>query len=210
MLTLTIWIPIYDRIIVPFLRKLTNKRDGITILQRIGTGLVINILAMLVAGIIEAKRRNVANSKPVVGFEPRRGAVSSMSAYWLVLHLAVGGVSEGFTIVGVIEFFYKQFPENMRSFAGSLTSCGMAMSLYMSSFLILMVHRSTREDNVSNWLAEDLNKAKLDHYYYLCAGLGAMNFIYFLMCAKWYKYKGTENEPVEVPSREMKPGKHIV
>ncbi|KAI3685142.1 hypothetical protein L6452_34376 [Arctium lappa] len=117
MLTLTIWIPIYDRIMVPFLRKLTNKRDGITVLQRIGTGVGINILTMLVAGIIEAKRRNVANSKPVVGFEPRRGAVSSMSAYWLVLQLVVGGVSEGFTVIGVTEFYYKQFPENMRSFA---------------------------------------------------------------------------------------------
>ncbi|KVH98737.1 Major facilitator superfamily domain, general substrate transporter [Cynara cardunculus var. scolymus] len=210
MLTLTIWIPIYDRIMVPFLRKLTKKRDGITILQRMGTGLGINILAMLMAGIVEAKRRNMANSKSVVGFEPRRGSVSSMSANWLVLQLVFSGLSEGFTIIGVTEFFYKEFPENMRSFAGSITACGIAMSLYLSSFLILMVHRLTREDNGRNWLADDLNEAKLDHYYYFCAGLGAMNFIYFLMCAKWYKYKGTGNEPVEMPSREMKPGKHDV
>ncbi|KAJ9560192.1 hypothetical protein OSB04_005352 [Centaurea solstitialis] len=204
MLTLTIWIPIYDRIMVPFLRKLTNKRDGITVLQRIGTGLGINVLAMLVAGIVEAKRRNTANSEPVVGFEPRRGRfrLCRLIGWWFTWRLV--GSPKGLqwlvppsfstTVSGKHEEFLR-FVNGLRVRNGS----------YLSSFLILMVHRLTREENGRNWLAEDLNKAKLDRFYYLCAGLGVMNFIYFLMCAKWYKYKGTGNEPVD-----MKPRKHII
>lgn len=183
MLALTIWIPVYDQIVVPCLRKITKKRQGISLLQRIGVGMGISIITMLVAGLVETKRRDEAHSKPTVGFERGKGAISSMPGYWLIFQLAIAGLSEGFAVIGFVEFFYKQFPENMRSFAGSFLFCGFAMSSYLSSFLISVVHRTTREGGSRNWLAEDLNEAKLDYFYYLCTGLEVLNFIYYLMVA---------------------------
>ncbi|XP_076947677.1 protein NRT1/ PTR FAMILY 2.10-like [Bidens hawaiensis] len=210
MLALTIWIPIYDQLIVPCLRRITNKRQGITLLQRIGVGIGIAIITMLVSAIVETKRRNEAHSKPTIGFERGKGAISSMSGYWLILQLAIAGLSEGFAVIGSVEFFYKQFPENMKSFAGSFLFCGMGMASYLSNFLISVVHRTTREGS-RNWLAQDLNEARLDYYYYLCTGLMVLNFIYYLMVAKWYKYKGTGDEQVDVPLEEVTNGhKHIV
>ncbi|XP_076927180.1 protein NRT1/ PTR FAMILY 2.11-like [Bidens hawaiensis] len=201
MVALTIWIPVYDRMLVPCLRKITNKRQGISLLQRIGVGIGISIFTMLVAGVIETKRRDMAHSKPTLGFEKGKGEISSMSAFWLVIQMVVAGISEAFAIIGFIEFFYKQFPENMKSFAGSYLFCGFAMSSYLSTFLISIVHSITRqgEGGSRNWLAQDLNEAKLDYFYYLCMGLEALNFIYHLMVAKWYKYKGSVDEPADVP-----------
>lgn len=72
----------------------------------------------------------------------------------------------------------------MRSIAASFFFVGMAGSSYLSSFLTSVVHKT------SSWLAEDLNKGKLDSFYYLIAGLEILNLGYFLVCAKWYKYKG--------------------
>ncbi|KAI3521728.1 hypothetical protein L1887_11200 [Cichorium endivia] len=210
MLALTLWIPIYDQIVVPCLRKITNKRQGISLLQRIGVGAGIAIITMLVAGLVETKRRDEAHSKPTLGFERGKGAISSMSGYWLIFQLSIAGLSEGFAAIGFVEFFYKQFPENMRSFAGSFLFCGSAMSSYLSSFLISVVHRTTGDGGSRNWLAEDLNEAKLDYYYYLCMGLEVLNFAYFLMVARWYKYKGTEDEAVDVPLEDMPTEKHIV
>ncbi|KAI3761324.1 hypothetical protein L1987_51736 [Smallanthus sonchifolius] len=213
MLALTIWIPIYDQLIVPCLRKITNKKQGISLLQRIGIGIGIAIFTMLVAAVVETKRRDVAHSKPTIGLERGKGAISSMSGYWLIFQLAVAGLSEGFAIIGFVEFFYKQFPENMKSFAGSFLFCGMAMSSYLSSLLISIVHRTTGDQGgSSNWLAQDLNEAKLDYYYYLCTGLEVLNFVYYLMVAKWYKYKGTGDEPAQVALEDMTTHnhKHIV
>ncbi|KAL8250463.1 hypothetical protein R6Q59_034156 [Mikania micrantha] len=212
MLALTVWIPIYDRLLVPCLRKITKKKQGITLLQRIGVGISISVLTMLVAAIIETKRRDMAHSKPTVGFERGKGAISSMSGYWLVIPMVVAGLSEGFGVIGSIEFFYKQFPENMKSFAASFLFCGFAMSSYLSSFMVTIVHKTTRESGHEsrNWLAQDLNEARLDKFYYLCMGLEVVNFIYFLMVAKWYKYKGTGDEPADVMLEDIPAHKHII
>ncbi|PWA35591.1 proton-dependent oligopeptide transporter family [Artemisia annua] len=209
MLAMTVWIPIYDRVLVPCLRKITHKRQGISLLQRIGVGVGIAIFTMLVSAIVETKRRDLAHSEPTLGVQKGKGTISSMSGYWLILQLTIAGFSEGFAIIGFVEFFYKQFPENMKSFAGSFVFCGYAMSNYLSSFMITVVHRTTGESGSKNWLAEDLNEAKLDYFYYLCVGLEVLNFIYYLMVAKWYKYKGAGDEP-DVPLEDMPAKKHIV
>ncbi|XP_076943229.1 protein NRT1/ PTR FAMILY 2.10-like [Bidens hawaiensis] len=203
MLTLTVWVPTYDRLIVPRLRKITNKRQGISILQRIGVGIGIYIFTMLAAAVIETKRRDVAHSKPTLWLERGKGVISSMSSFWLVIQMVIAGLSEGFAMIGFIEFFYKQFPENMKSLAGSFFCCAFAMSSYLSSFLISIVHRATREGGTRNWLAQDLNEAKLDYFYYFCMGLEILNLIYFLMVARWYKYKGTGDKPGNVSLEDM-------
>lgn len=71
MLSLTIWIPIYDRIVIPFLHKLTGKEDGITLLQRMGTGIVLSVATMLVSAVIEEQRRTFARTRPTIGTAPK-------------------------------------------------------------------------------------------------------------------------------------------
>ncbi|KAH6837435.1 Major facilitator superfamily protein [Perilla frutescens var. hirtella] len=189
MISLTVWVPVYDRILIPLLRRITQREEGITMLQRIGMGLVLAILTMLVAAVVENHRRTLALTHPTIGMVPHKGAVSSMSGNWLIPQLALVGISEAFALIGQVEFYYKQFPENMRSFAGSFLFCGFAISSYFTSCLVSIVHNTSRVGDLSNWLAEDLNEGRLDYFYYLVAGLEMMNLAYFLVCAKWYRYK---------------------
>ncbi|XP_050223083.1 protein NRT1/ PTR FAMILY 2.11-like [Mercurialis annua] len=198
MLTLTIFIPIYDRIIVPFLRKMTGKEGGITILQRMGIGIVFSIITMIVSGLVEEKRRHWALTRPSVGISDKGGAISSMTALWLIPQLALAGLTEALNSVGQTEFYYKQFPENMRSIAGSFFYLGLAGSFYLSSLLVTIVHSVTKGSNGHDWLDEDLNKGRLDLFYYMIAVLGVLNFGYFLVFAKWYRYKGRNTNVSEV------------
>ncbi|KAL0357514.1 UNVERIFIED_CONTAM: protein NRT1/ PTR FAMILY 2.9 [Sesamum calycinum] len=98
----------------------------------------------------------------------------------------------------------------MRSFGGSFVFCGFAMASYLSSFLISVVHRATRVGEDSGWLAEDLNKGRLDYFYYLVAGLEVLNLGYFLVCSKWYKYKRTEDTEMDVALEKIDPQKPVV
>ncbi|KAL2515866.1 Protein NRT1/PTR FAMILY 2.11 [Forsythia ovata] len=205
MLSLSIWVPIYDRLVVPFLRRVTKKEGGITVLQRMGIGIFLTILESLVAAFVEQHRRNLAISRPTPGIHSKRGDVSPMSALWLVPQLSLAGLAEAFAAIGQVEFYYKQFPENMRSIAGSFFFCGMAAASYLNGFLISLVHRTTEGSSTGNWLPEDLNKGRLDYFYYLITALCVLNLCYFLVCAKWYRYKGTGSSivAVEMEAREF-------
>ncbi|KAF1001772.1 hypothetical protein AG4045_015754 [Apium graveolens] len=178
MLSCTIFLTIYDRIIVPQLRKITGKEAGITLLQRIGC-------------------------EPTVGFQPHRGPISSMSGFWLIPQLTLNGIAEALTSVALVEFYYKEFPENMKSIGGSFYCMGMAAGSYFYGFLIIMAKKTTLHSATGAWLSEDLNKGKLDYFYYLLAALSAVNALVFLVCSNWYKYKGTQDN--ETSSTEMEP-----
>ncbi|XP_051123352.1 protein NRT1/ PTR FAMILY 2.11-like [Andrographis paniculata] len=202
-LTLTLWIPIYDRFLIPVLRRLSGKPEGISILQRIGAGIFLGIVTMALSGLVEERRRAVAISRPTIGHVARKGEISAMSANWLIPQLVAGGLSEGFAIIGFIELFYKQFPENMRSLGSAFLMCGYAISSYLSSFMATVVHEKTSVNKTSNWLSEDLNKGRLDYFYYLIGGVELLNLSYFVVCAKWYKYRedgGKDNDGRKIES----------
>ncbi|OIT04901.1 PREDICTED: protein NRT1/ PTR FAMILY 2.11-like [Nicotiana attenuata] len=211
MLSLTLWLPIYDRIIVPLLRRLTGKEGGITILQRMGIGIFLIVVSSLVSAFIEERRRKLVFTNPAVGVHSERGLVSSMSALWLVPQLSLAGLAEAFCAIGQVEFYYKQFPENMRSIAGSFFFLGMAASSYLNSFLISIVHHTTEKAKTGNWLPEDLNKGRLDYFYFLITALGIINVVYFIICARWYKYKGNdETSSVGLEMETQNVEKHFV
>ncbi|KAL5722548.1 hypothetical protein ACHQM5_006057 [Ranunculus cassubicifolius] len=157
MLSLTIWIPIYDRLIVPSLKRLTGKEGGFTLLQRMGIGIVLGIVTMVVSAMVETRRKNYALTRPTLGTATSGGAISSMSGLWLIPQLALAGLSEAFNTIGQVEFFYKQFPENMRSIAASFLFCGIAGSSYLSGFLVSLIHQITDKSSSGNWLPDDLN-----------------------------------------------------
>lgn len=191
MLAMTIWIPIYDRIIVPKLRKITGKDNGITVLQKMGIGMVIIIISLIVFGLVERMRRVVALTNSSLEVDPQKVVTSSLSGMWLVLPLTLSGLSEAFTMIGFVEFYYKQFPENMRSIGGAFMFCGMAVSSYLGSFLQSVVDKMSKGSRKGSWLKEDLNKGRLDYFYYVIAGIQLVNLFYFLACAKWYRYRET-------------------
>ncbi|KZV56509.1 putative peptide/nitrate transporter-like [Dorcoceras hygrometricum] len=198
MLSLTLWVPLYDRLIVPSLRRITGIEGGITTLHRMGIGIFITIVESIIGALVEERRRNMAGT----------GMVSPMSSMWLVPQLALGGIAEAFFAIAQLEFFYKQFPENMRSVAGAFFFCGYAVSNYVYSLLLSVVHHTTEGTSGGNWLPEDLNKGRLDYFYYLVAVLCSLNFVYFLVCARWYRYKGDGDNRMAVEMEAKKLENH--
>ncbi|CAM0870172.1 unnamed protein product [Alopecurus aequalis] len=181
MLTLTLWIPVYDRLLVPALRRVTGREGGISLLQRIGVGIGLSVVTMLVAAAVERERR-------------RRSA--PMSCFWLVPQQVVSGFAEAFAAIGQTEFYYRQFPENMRSVAGAVLLVAHALASYASGVMVTVVHRST------GWLAQDLDEGRVDLFYLVTAAMAAVNLVYFVACARWYRFKKSDDLAGDVDFHE--------
>ncbi|ONM18817.1 hypothetical protein ZEAMMB73_Zm00001d004394 [Zea mays] len=52
-ITIVVIIPIYDRVLVPVSRRYSGKPSWITMLQRIGTGMFLSLLSMVIAALVE-------------------------------------------------------------------------------------------------------------------------------------------------------------
>lgn len=183
MITIGIWLPIYDRIIVPSIRKITKKESGITLLQRIGIGIAFSILSMVVAAFYEKKRRDSANH------HNQPDGVAPLSVMWLAPQLILMAFAEAFNILGQLEFYYKEFPDNMKSVANSMFFVTAGVANYVSSALVSMIHNLTGKHGRPDWLTADINEARVDYFYYVIAGLGVLNMIYYLFVASQYEYK---------------------
>ncbi|XP_023914906.1 protein NRT1/ PTR FAMILY 3.1 isoform X2 [Quercus suber] len=193
--TMLITIAFYDRLFIPLARKFTGLDRGITFLHRMGIGFVISILATLVAGFVEVKRKNVALADGLID-QPHPAI--PISVFWLVPQYCLHGIAEAFMSIGHLEFFYDQAPESMRSTAMALFWLAISFGNYVSSLLVSIVHKFSAGPNGSNWLRNDnLSKGKLEYFYWLLTLLQVVNLIYYLYCAKIYTYK-----PVQVHGKE--------
>ncbi|KAG1337813.1 protein NRT1/ PTR FAMILY 5.6 [Cocos nucifera] len=171
----------YDKILVPFLRRATGDERGISILRRIGIGMVFSVLAMIVAAIVESRRLKAAP-----GEQPN---VVSMSAFWLAPQFIILGVGDGFTLVGLQEYFYDQVPDNMRSLGIAFYLSVIGASNFLSGLLITVVDHVTEKGGRAGWFAKDLNESRLDLFYWLLAAIDAIILGVYVYVASRYSYK---------------------
>lgn len=183
-LSVIFWVPIYDRLIVPFARKYTGHKSGITQLQRMGTGLVISVFAMLSAGILEVVRLGIVRRNNYYDLENM-----PMSIFWQVPQYFLIGCAEVFTFIGQLEFFYDQAPDSMRSLCSALSLTTNALGNYLSSLLVTIVMAISTKGGKPGWIPDNLNRGQLQNFFWLLSVLSVLNLGVYLMVAKWYTYK---------------------
>ncbi|KAG4997367.1 hypothetical protein AAZX31_10G133100 [Glycine max] len=186
LLFMSILIPLYEFFFVPFARKITHHPSGVTQLQRVGVGLVLSAISMTIAGIIEVKRRD----------QGRKDPSRPISLFWLSFQYAIFGVADMFTLVGLLEFFYREAPETMKSLSTSFTYLSMSLGYFLSTVFVDVINAVTKRVTPSKqgWLhGLDLNQNNLNLFYWFLAILSCLNFFNFLYWASWYKYKVEDN-----------------
>lgn len=178
------WVLVYEQIIVPLARKFTGQRNGLTQLQRIGTGLFISIFSMICAGILEFLRLELVRRHNYYELDH-----VPMSIFWQIPQYFIMGCAEVFSQIGQMEFFYDQAPDSMRSIGAALSLSTTALGSYMSSFLVTVVTiYSTRNGN-AGWITDNLNYGHLHYFFGLLAILGSINLGVFMLVSRWYTYK---------------------
>lgn len=171
-----------DRILCPLWKKLTNHSP--TPLQRIGLGQILNALSMAVSALVESRRLRIAHAHHLQN-QPA-GPITPMLALWLFPQLALVGIGEAFHFPGQVSLYYQEFPTSLRSTSTAMISLLIAIAFYLSTAVIDLIRRTTK------WLPDDLNNGRLDNVYWLLTVLGMLNFFGYLVCARMYKYKNTD------------------
>uniref|UniRef100_A0A161WWR0 Major facilitator superfamily (MFS) profile domain-containing protein n=1 Tax=Daucus carota subsp. sativus TaxID=79200 RepID=A0A161WWR0_DAUCS len=133
-ISVLISMPIYDKIFVPFMQKRTGHSQGITLLQRLGIGFLIHIIAIGVSCVVEAKRIRRIKMHHVTG--PKD--IVPMSIFWLMPQYVLLGVGDVFNAVGLVEFFYDQAPVDMQSLGTAFFTSALGAGNFLNSFLFVL------------------------------------------------------------------------
>ncbi|CAN7129325.1 unnamed protein product [Brassica rapa subsp. narinosa] len=185
-IAIVLFVPIYDRVLVPFARSITKDLCGITTLKRIGSGMVLATLTMVVAALVESKRIQTAKE---YGLIDQPGTTVPMSIWWLVPQYLMLGLADVLTLVGMQEFFYSQVPPELRSIGLALYLSALGVGSLLSSLLVSVIDLVTGGDARNSWFNSNLNRAHLDYFYWLLAVISAVGFSVFLFVSKSYVYR---------------------
>lgn len=184
-ISVLVWVPIYDKILVPVVRRFSGKERGFTELQRMGIGLFLSILAMVSAALVEIRRLDIARELHLT----HEKVEVPMSILWQISQYALVGVGEVFTCIGQVEFFYDQSPDAMRSLCTAFALMTGSLGSYLSSLILTLVSYFTTMGGQPGWIPDNLNEGHLDRFFWLIAGLSLINLIVYIWCAFRYRYK---------------------
>jgi solute carrier family 15 (peptide/histidine transporter), member 3/4 len=171
-------LPLYDRVFVPLARRVTT-------LQRIGAGTAVSCAVMVVAALVETRRLRVASD---AGLIDRPDVAVPMSLWWVLPQYFLMGLAKILGDIGLEEFFYDQAPDVLRSFGLALSLSAMGAGSYASGALVSAIDCATRS-NGESWFSDNLNRAHLDYFYWLLAGLAAVQVVVFSHFANRYVYR---------------------
>ncbi|XP_057543726.1 protein NRT1/ PTR FAMILY 8.3-like [Amaranthus tricolor] len=185
--SILLWVPFYDKILVPLARKFTGNPKGFSELQRMGIGQVISVLCMLAAGLVELRRLNFVAKLSV----SNERTTSSLNIFWQIPQYFLMGASEIFFYIGKMEFFYDQSPDAMRSLCTAFSLLTSSLGSYLNSLILTIVTVITTAGGKSGWIPDNLDNGHLYKYFFLWAGLSLANLIVYILCAMKYKQKKT-------------------
>ncbi|XP_043703588.1 protein NRT1/ PTR FAMILY 5.1 [Telopea speciosissima] len=185
-------VPMYDRYFVPIMRRKTGNPRGITLLQRLGIGFVIQVAVTLIAYAVELKRMQVIKEHNIIMAKD----IVPMSIFWLLPQYILLGIADVFNCIGLLEFFYDQSPQDMQSLGTTFFTSGIGVGNFLNSFLVTMVDKITGRGEKKSWIGNNLNDSHLDYYYSFLFVISILNLGAFLWVSKKYTYKTEEIEGI--------------
>ncbi|KAH7439761.1 hypothetical protein KP509_04G075000 [Ceratopteris richardii] len=177
--------PFFDYVVVPWLRKRTGYEKGLR-LQKMGLGMALSIVAMVVAVFVERKRLYAARSSPLIDVPY---AVMPVSMYWLVPQYVLLGIALVFAIVGQMDFFYSELSDGMRSIGSSLPLLCRGLGNYASTLLITIVTDITTRGGELGWIPRNINRGHIDRFYLLLAVIMSVTLVFYAVAAHFYTYR---------------------
>ncbi|CAN6305660.1 unnamed protein product [Urochloa humidicola] len=183
-ISVLIWVPVYETVLVPLARRFTGNDKGFTQPQRLGIGQALSTLTMVYAALLEMMRLHIAEANGLTD----KSLPVPMSILWQVpLHL-MQGAANVFGTIGVTEFFYDSAPVTMKSLCAALGQLAVATGSIFNSLVLGVVAVATTRGGAPGWIPDNLNEGHLDYFFWMMATLNLLNlalFVRYSMRSRW-------------------------
>uniref|UniRef100_A0A9I9CP71 Protein NRT1/ PTR FAMILY 5.2-like n=1 Tax=Cucumis melo TaxID=3656 RepID=A0A9I9CP71_CUCME len=189
-----------ERIFVKIMQRVTKNPRGITMLQRMGIGMICHVLVMTVASQVEKHRLHIAAKYGSSAHEQKE---LPLTIFILLPQFILTGVADAFLQIASNEFFYDQAPENMKSLGSSYFMTSFGIGNFLSTFILSKVSEITKRQG-NGWILNNLNASHLNYFYALLAVMSSVNFFLFLLISKFYVYKAEVSDSIQVLTDELK------
>ncbi|KAI3919801.1 hypothetical protein MKW92_046037 [Papaver armeniacum] len=196
--TMLISLVVYDRCIVPFIKRYTKNPRGLSLLQRMGIGYCFHVLVMSAAALSDRKRLSVAMERGTIS----KDETIPLTIFILLPQAILMGIADALVLVSQLEFFYDQAPEGMKSLGSSYYSTSMGVGNLLSTFMLSTVSKLTKKSENEGWIVDNLNVSHIDYYYWFFTGLNVLNLIAFLILKANDMQPGAEMQDATVLSIE--------
>ncbi|XP_047306652.1 protein NRT1/ PTR FAMILY 1.2-like [Impatiens glandulifera] len=147
-ISLVAWVLLYDRILIPVASYILGRPARLSPITRMGLGIFMSFLSVVVAAYVESVRRSVAIKEGLV--DNPKGMVP-MSAFWLLPQHMLMGVAEALNMVAQIELYMCELPRGMTSIAANLSTISMGLGGILASFIMNTIDGITKGGGNESW-----------------------------------------------------------
>nr|XP_020743785.1 solute carrier family 15 member 3 [Odocoileus virginianus texanus] len=197
---LLILVPVKDHLLDPLLLRCKLLPSA---LQKMALGMFFGFTSVIVAGILEMKRLEYINHNQTVSQQIGRDTyyAAPLSIWWQTPQYLLIGISEIFASIAGLEFAYSEAPRSMQGAMMGIFFCLSGVGSLLGSSLVGLLSLPggwlySPEDN------GNINKYRMDLYFFLLAGIQAAAAVLFIMITGRYEKVAKGPAPQNCPRRD--------
>ncbi|KAM9763770.1 solute carrier family 15 member 3 isoform 1-T1 [Dama dama] len=197
---LLILVPVKDHLLDPLLLRCKLLPSA---LQKMALGMFFGFTSVIVAGILEMKRLEYINHNQTVSQQIGRDTyyAAPLSIWWQTPQYMLIGISEIFASIAGLEFAYSEAPRSMQGAMMGIFFCLSGVGSLLGSSLVGLLSLPggwlySPEDN------GNINKYRMDLYFFLLAGIQAAAALLFIIITGRYEKAAKGPAPQSCPRRD--------
>lgn len=199
-IVLLILVPVKDHLLDPLLLRCKLLPSA---LQKMALGMFFGFTSVIVAGILEMKRLEYISRNQTVSQQIGQDMyyAAPLSIWWQTPQYLLIGISEIFASIAGLEFAYSEAPRSMQGALMGIFFCLSGVGSLLGSSLVALLSLPR------GWLycPEDtgnINKCRMDLYFFLLAGIQAAAALLFIIIADRYERAAKGPAPQSCPRRD--------
>ncbi|KAL0298303.1 UNVERIFIED_CONTAM: protein NRT1/ PTR FAMILY 5.5 [Sesamum radiatum] len=117
-----------------------------------------------------------------------------MSLFWMVPQYVLLAVVDSFLEQNVKLFFQQMIPTSSVSYLSLFTRAVTGIGIMGGVLSVFVVGKLSERGGKLNWFQFNLNRSRLDKYYWTLAALSAASLVFYILMSSCYKEPQTEEE----------------